>query len=130
MARQKIAIVNDDPQFLRLMDIVLSDAGYEVLLLVDSTTAFEDICQWMPDLISLDLRLDQLESGLALLEQLKSDVATGGIPVIVCSADHDQFHAIQERLAELNCRALLKPFQIDAFVSLVHEIIDPAGNTT
>jgi DNA-binding response OmpR family regulator len=129
MARQKIAVVNDDPQFLKLMDVVLSDAGYEVLLLVSSMTAFGSIRDWMPDLISLDLRLDQPRSGLVVLEQLKSDVATGSTPVIICSADHDQVREINERLTELNCRVLLKPFQIDEYLGLVHEVIGPAGNS-
>lgn len=130
MARQTIMVVNDDTQFLRLMNLVLSDAGYEVTTLFEAGPAFELICASMPDLVILDVRIATFEDGLDIIEMMRLSQPTVEIPVIVCSADHERMQGMEAHLRTQNCWLLLKPFKLDALQSLIDEVIGSAGNTT
>ncbi len=130
MTRQKIMVVNDDTQFLRMMDLVLSDSEYEVSTLFEAGPAFEQICAWMPDLVIMDVRMATPEEGLDVIELMRLSTQTVGIPVIICSADHTRMRAMEEHLRTENCWVLLKPFNLAALDALVHEVIGPAANRT
>lgn len=126
MSSQKIMVVNDDTQFLRMMDLILSDSEYEVRTLFEAGPAFEQICAWMPDLVIMDVRMATPEAGLDIIEMMRLSRRTVGIPVIICSADHGKMRAMEEHLRDENCWVLLKPFNLDTLQSLVHEVIGPA----
>jgi DNA-binding NtrC family response regulator len=130
MARQTIMVVNDDTQFLRLMNLVLSDAGYEVTTLFEAGPAFELISAAMPDLVIMDVRIATFEDGLDIIEMMRLSRQTIEIPVIVCSADHDRMRGMEEHLRTQNCWLLLKPFNLDDLQHMVHEVIGPAHNAT
>jgi DNA-binding response OmpR family regulator len=128
MARQKIMVVNDDTQFLKIMDLVLSDAGYDATTLFEAGPTFELICSLMPDLVIMDIRLTGYEDGIDIIELMRLAPQTVAIPVIVCSADHQRMEAMEDHLRAQDCWLLLKPFNLDALQDLVHEVIGPAGN--
>lgn len=121
-----IVVVNDDPQLLRLLELVLTDAGYDVLSIQKQSTAFPEILEARPDLIILDLHMESDAAGWMILDLLRLDVATATMPVVVCSAAHNELRAQAERLAQRQARVLQKPFDIDELLSLVHECIGPA----
>jgi CheY-like chemotaxis protein len=127
MSKPVIAVVNDDTQFLRLMEMVLFNAGYDTLIFFEGTTAFDDIRSHLPDLVVLDIRMESPESGWLILDLMRLDETTANIPVVVCSADHDQLLSKEEYLATKRASVLLKPFDIDDLVSKVREYVDPAG---
>lgn len=118
-----VAVVNDDTQFLRLVEMVLSSAGYETVLLFEGGTAFEDIRHHMPDLVVLDIRMESPEAGWIILDLMRLDTATADIPVIVCSADHDQLLSKEDYLATKRAGVLRKPFDIDDLVAKVNEYV-------
>ncbi|CAN5140583.1 MAG: response regulator transcription factor [Chloroflexia bacterium] len=126
MVPQKIMVVNDDTQFLRMMDLILSESEYEVKTLFEAGPAFEQICAWMPDLVIMDVRMATPEDGLDIIEMMRLSSPTVEIPVIVCSADHDRMRGMEEHLRTENCWVLLKPFNLNTLNSLVHEVIGPA----
>jgi twitching motility two-component system response regulator PilH len=86
-----IAVVNDDTAFLNLMYELLTDEGYSCFLHIVGSTAYEKIRDEMPDLVILDVRMDEPESGWHVFDLLKLDPETHDIPVIVCSADAHKF---------------------------------------
>lgn len=126
MSPQKIMVVNDDTQFLRMMDLILSDSEYDVRTLFEAGPAFEQICAWMPDLVIMDVRMATPEDGLDIIELMRLSTQTMHIPVIVCSADHEKMRGMEAHLRTENCWVLLKPFRLDTLQSLVHEVIGPA----
>lgn len=130
MARQKIMVVNDDTQFLRMMDLILSDAGYDVTTLFEAGPAFDQICAWMPQLVFIDVRMATPEDGLDVIEMMRLSSQTAQIPVIVCSADHDRMRGMEAHLRAQDCWLLLKPFSLDDLQRLVDEVIGPAQNAT
>src|SRR6059036_3808532 len=58
--------------------------GYTVDIAGDGLSALERARSQHPDIIFLDIRLPKLD-GLAVLEQLRADAATAGIPVVILS---------------------------------------------
>lgn len=125
MSGRKIAVVNDDTQFLTMMEIILSDAGYDVLLVVEASDAFQQICDWAPELVILDIRIEHPEGGWTILDLLRLERTTESLPVIVCSAAHDELQKKQQHLEKYNCIPLLKPFNIDDLLDLVTGLIGP-----
>lgn len=125
MPPPKVAVINDDTQFLHMMEIILTEAGYDVLLQVESGAAFDTICSWQPDLVILDIRLDHPDAGWTILDMMRLDRATEKTPVIVCSAAHEELQAKADHLEKYRCRPLYKPFNIDQLVDIVREEVGP-----
>ncbi len=71
--RPLIVVVNDDTAFLQLMEQLLDDEGYEAEALKSTTNAIEHIKKRRPALIILDVRINNEESGLVLLDLMTLD---------------------------------------------------------
>jgi DNA-binding response OmpR family regulator len=115
----KIAVINDDTQFLRMMEHILTTEGYEVCTLYEAGPAPAHVREWQPDLIVLDIRIESPQSGIKVLELLKLDIATENIPIIICSADHAMMRSMEERLSQMECWILLKPFKAKELLDMV-----------
>lgn len=122
-----VAVVNDDTQFLRLMELVLADAGYNTLIFYESNNAYERIKEHLPDLVVLDIRMEHPEAGWLVLELMRLDRATAGIPVVICTADYEALESKEEYLQSKRVGILRKPFDIEDLVARVHEYVGPAG---
>src|SRR5579864_2758009 len=82
---KQILVVDDKNELLHLMRRVLEDEQYQVYILQEGRDAFSRVKAQLPDLLILDLRLGDI-SGQDILKQLKDDVVTADIPVIVYTA--------------------------------------------
>jgi DNA-binding response OmpR family regulator len=82
---KKILIIEDETEFFFFYTMMLEDTDYVILHAVDGNDAFEKIEEDKPDLIILDLLLDQM-TGDAFLRQLKSNPAYASIPIIIASS--------------------------------------------
>lgn len=126
MQRRTIAVVNDDPTFIELVRELLEDEGYATTAYREGPAAVAFLQATTPDLLVLDIRLEQPEGGWALLEALRADPRTRRLPVIVCSAD---LPFLRRRAAELEaygCAVLEKPFQITRLYTLVAMMLGSA----
>lgn len=81
----KILLVEDSKPIRRENQSVLQKAGYEVICAEDGETALRLAREQKPDLILLDMILPKV-SGPDVLRQLKADIATLDIPVVVLSS--------------------------------------------
>lgn len=119
MAEPTIAVVNNDTDFLNLMDELLTLEGYRTIVCREGERAYALMKEIRPDLIVLDIRLEHAESGWTILELLRLDPATTAIPVIVCSADTPFLREKAPALHELRCDILEKPFDLDMLLEKV-----------
>lgn len=124
-ARRKIAVINDDPAFLQLVNDVLEAEGpYEVFRFRDEETSLGELRALRPDLIIIDILLDELPSGWELALLAGADQQLGPVPIIVSSPD---VRGLGRRVDELrdvaNVRVLPKPFTLDELRSIVHEVL-------
>ncbi len=119
MAGATIAVVNNDTDFLNLMEELLSMEGYRTFICREGDHAYAMIKEVRPSLVVLDIRLEHAETGWNILELLRLDPTTTNIPVIVCSADTPFLRAKAPALNELRCDTLEKPFDLDMLLEKV-----------
>ena len=81
----RILIVDDENDFIELLQYKLAGHGYELLVASDGVHALSQARQLKPDLILLDILLPDLD-GLSVCEILRRQPATKGIPIIFMSA--------------------------------------------
>ena len=80
-----VLVADDDPAITRLMGIILEGDGFRVATAGDGNAAVAMARSEGPDAILLDIMMPGM-NGWAVLDTLRSDPATAGIPVIVVSA--------------------------------------------
>ncbi|MBI2953060.1 MAG: response regulator [Chloroflexi bacterium] len=120
----RIAIVDDNQDFLALMRMLLEEQGYVVETCSDGSRAFEFIKNWKPDLVYLDIRMTGA-SGWQILDQMKTKPETQNIKVIVTSAAAEELSAAEPELKRRGCDILLKPFDIDEVLKKTRRFIGP-----
>lgn len=85
MIKQRILVVDDDKEVVRLMRAYLEKAGYEVLVAHDGETAVYTLRRDIPDLLLLDLMLPD-KDGYDITRLVRADAALAHIPIIILSA--------------------------------------------
>jgi two-component system alkaline phosphatase synthesis response regulator PhoP len=86
--KQRILVVDDDKQVVRLMRAYLEQAGYEVLPAYDGETAVHILRRERPDLLLLDLMLPGRD-GYDITRMVRGDSSLAHIPVIMLTARVD-----------------------------------------
>ena len=122
---KKILAVDDEKHILRLVQINLEKAGYEVVTGSNGREALEKVRSEKPELIVMDVMMPEMD-GFEALKQLKADPETADIPVIMLTAkaqDADVFHGWQSG-ADLY---LTKPFNPMELLTFVKRIFDAKG---
>ncbi len=120
----RIAVVNDDSDFLSLMhDLLEESEGYQVSVCKEGNHAYEFIKELAPDLVILDIRIGHQESGWMILELLTLDPRTRTIPVIVCSAAISDLQMHQPMLEQLGVDVLAKPFDLEMLLDKVSKAL-------
>jgi CheY-like chemotaxis protein len=121
--RPLVLVLDDDPAFLALMDVVLASEGCRTLLLTSSDGIDEQFGTHQPALAILDLQVEHEETGLAVLELVRREPATRSLPVVVCSGDADGLVRRSARLNHLGCRVIVKPVEPDDLVAEVRRAL-------
>ena len=88
MLKQRILVVDDDKEVVRLMRAYLEQAGYDVLVAYDGETAVHSLRREKPDLVLLDLMLPDRD-GWDITRLVRSDAALAAIPIIMLTARVD-----------------------------------------
>jgi len=84
---KKILIVDDNELNITLLLNALGEL-YDVSVALSAKEAFEAIEDELPDLIVLDIIMDEI-SGIEVCKKVKSEERTEHIPVIFLTAAHD-----------------------------------------
>ena len=82
---ERLLVVDDEAANRELLEAILTDEGYEVILAPDGPSALAEVQACAPDLILLDLLMPGMH-GLDVCRRLKQDPGTARIPVIVVTA--------------------------------------------
>ena len=85
MSKKYVLIVDDDPDLVETVCMMLEDKGYEVGKAYDGVEGEEAIKERHPDLLVLDVMMPR-KDGYELCSELKADSATKDIPVILLTA--------------------------------------------
>lgn len=82
----KILIVDDDPDIVEAMKVVLESKHYQVASAEDGETGLERARTDKPDLIILDIMMETSDKGFDVARQLKADRYYKGIPILMLTA--------------------------------------------
>jgi type IV pilus assembly protein PilB len=116
----RVLVADDDPQMRRLIRGVLQRDGFEVKEAADGLDALELAQQGGVDLVILDVDMPRLD-GLGVLEELRAQVKTACLPVIMLTAQHGE---TEEKALDLGAHDYLtKPVQTRSLVARVRAVL-------
>ena len=85
-----ILVVDDNADNVNIAREILLSRGFEVRVAYNGQSALASIEQQCPDLVLLDIMMPQM-SGMEVLDRLRANPATAGVPVILVTAkDQDE----------------------------------------
>jgi len=119
---KKILAVDDERHIVRLVEVNLARAGYQVVTAFDGREALQKVEAEQPDLVVLDVMMPFMD-GFEVLRNLKANPLTADIPVIMLTAkaqDADVFRGWQ---SGVDCY-LTKPFNPMELLTFVKRIFD------
>jgi DNA-binding response OmpR family regulator len=94
--------------------------GFELVEAVDGLDALEAVERSRVDLVILDLEMPRLD-GLGVLDELRAQMRTASLPVIVLTAQHGES---EEKALDLGAQDYLtKPVQTRSLVARVRAVL-------
>ena len=84
-SKRTIVVVDDCPDLVTIVRLVLEDAGYNVMCAYSGTQLFDVLEKQKLDLILLDIMMPHMD-GLQVLKRFKGNPGTASIPVILLTA--------------------------------------------
>ncbi len=120
-----ILVVDDERHIVRLVEVNLARAGYDVVSAYDGVEALEKVEESIPDMIVLDVMMPRMD-GFEVLKKLQADPKYKDIPVIMLTAkaqDADIFKGWQSGVSSY----LTKPFnpkELLVFVQRIFQSMD------
>jgi DNA-binding response OmpR family regulator len=90
MMAHKVVVVEDEPQVVELLRLILRHAEIEVFTALDGKTGLELIRQVKPDLVLLDIMMPHM-NGWDVYDAMRTDAELKFIPVIVESVLPERF---------------------------------------
>lgn len=129
---KRILVVDDRAVLLDLLRRVLEleDEQYKVSVLQEGRGAVQKIRDDPPDLVILDLKLQDAD-GMDILQELRASSSTMDIPVIVYTAAVIEAEAVTNLVRGnpsryANVAVLQKPFELDGLLEKVQEVLGAA----
>jgi DNA-binding response OmpR family regulator len=113
-----ILVVDDEPRYIRAIQINLEASGYEVITARDGQTAIELAASEEPDLILLDIRMVDLD-GYEVCRRIREFSA---VPIIMLTALAED----ADKVAGLDVGAddyVTKPFSADELLARVRAVL-------
>jgi two-component system alkaline phosphatase synthesis response regulator PhoP len=86
--KQRVLVVDDEPDFAGIVQSNLKKAGYEVEVAYDGVEALEKIKANPPDAIVLDVMMPE-KDGYEVCAELKKDETYQDIPIVMLTAVAD-----------------------------------------
>ena len=83
--KKKILIVDDEPDIVSYLEMVLQDQGFETVTAGNGNEAMEAVKRDRPDLVTLDITMPEA-SGTRFYKDLRTDPELSAIPVIIVTA--------------------------------------------
>ena len=117
-----ILVVDDDHSLLKMIEIILERASYEVTTAEEGEDALHKAAEHPPDLIILDVNMPHMD-GLEVCRRLKTNSDTRLIPIIFLTADDFLEHKIAG--FELGANDYItKPFDSKEFLARVKSHVE------
>jgi DNA-binding response OmpR family regulator len=124
----KIAVVDDDPDIRRLLELRLRIAGFKVVSAPDGEAGLRLIQAEKPGVIVLDSMMPKM-SGMAVCKAIRADQDLRGTFIIIASGMHHAEEA--ENAKELGADLYVcKPYPMDKLVETIRKALTSTTVTT
>ncbi|MFZ0825923.1 MAG: response regulator [Verrucomicrobiia bacterium] len=118
----RILIVDDEVDFVELVQYRLAGLGCEFIVANDGVQALSQARLFKPDLILLDILLPDLD-GLSVCEILRRQPATKKIPIIIMSALSGD---VTKRTASIQAQDFFtKPLDLPRLERRINDLLHP-----
>jgi DNA-binding response OmpR family regulator len=117
---KRVLILDDDRDILEALGLAFEMSDYDVLGITKSEKIIENIKEFKPNIIILDVLLSGAD-GREICRMLKIEDETKGIPIIMISAHPDVERSTMEAGAN---NFFAKPFDIDSLIDRVDYLIN------
>jgi type IV pilus assembly protein PilB len=121
----RILAVDDDPFIRKMLQKVLTEAQYDVVLATDGEEALEKVYRERPDLIISDVVMPNMD-GLSLVKKLKSQLQTSIIPVILLTSK-DEVESEVEGLEAGADDYIPKPIVANLLLARINRVLSIYG---
>lgn len=119
---KRILCVEDEPEMIDLMRLILSRRGFEVSGASGGLEGLNKIRESHPDLVLLDLMMPDMD-GWEVYQQMKSDESLRKIPVIVVTAKAQSIDKVLGlHIAKVD-DYIAKPFSPQELISSVDKVL-------
>jgi CheY-like chemotaxis protein len=128
--KKKILIVDDEPDIVSYLEMLLQDQGFETVSAADGNEALEAVREDPPDLVSLDINMPEA-SGTRFYKEMRTDPELSKIPVVIVTAvtglggdkyAYENFIS-SRRLVPAPEAFFPKPIEREAFVEAVKNLL-------
>jgi CheY-like chemotaxis protein len=128
--KKTILIVDDEPDIVSYLEMVLQDQGYDTVTAGNGNEALEMVKQEKPALVTLDITMPEA-SGTRFYKEMRTDPELAGIPVIIVTAvtglggdpyAYEKFIS-NRRLVPAPEAFFPKPIDREAFVEAVNALV-------
>lgn len=115
-----VLVVDDYPDFRKIISIVLKRYGYDIIEASDGYEAVEMAVEQHPDMILLDLAMPVLD-GIEAVKAIRRHASLEDTPIVAISAYHDLYN---EQARQAGCNAVLaKPVRIEQLEPIVSKYL-------
>jgi DNA-binding response OmpR family regulator len=126
--KRTIVVVEDEQEMIDLIELILSRRGFDVVGANGGVQGLKAIREHKPDLVLLDLMMPEMD-GWQVYQQLKADVDTENIPVIVVTAKAQNIDKVLGlHIAKVD-DYIPKPFSLEELVSRVEMVLKRSAKT-
>jgi CheY-like chemotaxis protein len=126
LSEWRVLVVDDEPDSVEIIDIVLSSAGATVYQANDGKEAVEIFSRVHPTLVLTDISMPEMD-GWEMLKQIRSSKNGSGVPVVALTA-----HAMsgdRERVIEAGFAGYMsKPLAVFTFLDDLVECLNGHSN--
>jgi CheY-like chemotaxis protein len=113
----KILVVDDDEGILDALTLILEESGYSVQTTPKREEVYQQINQYKPDVILLDILMSG-QDGRLICKKIKQTPVIKDIPIIMISAHPSAKRGAEESGAD---DFLAKPFEITDLLSKIEK---------
>jgi two-component system alkaline phosphatase synthesis response regulator PhoP/two-component system response regulator VicR len=124
---KKILAVDDERHIVRLVQVNLERAGYQVVTAFDGKDALEKVASEQPDLVVLDVMMPYMD-GFEVLQNLRKNQSTRDLPVIMLTAKAQDADVFRGWSSGVDCY-LTKPFNPMELITFVKRIFSSADDS-
>ena len=119
---RSVVVIEDDQGCSDLIAELVQDLGYRVLVHDRVEAALTQVIEQRPSLVVLDVMLSD-GNGLSVLRDIRQEPRTQRIPVLLCTAALIDLPGQQGYLVDERTELITKPFHIDQFTTVLHQLL-------